>query len=199
MFTRTLLPPVLAPFTMLWVITGCRPADIAGPEMQAHPPSLSFLTSQDAAHPVRPFRASLQGEVAFLAREEGRCRTMDLPFITASAGTGGATHMGQVRFDGDHCFEAAAGPPPPHGLFERGQMTLVAANGDELHTVYDGEQTTAVFSNPTLGTAEYVFSGGTGRFADASGWAHAEIYVEVPADGADPWPIRLVLEGQITY
>lgn len=199
MFTRTFLTLGLGLTAVTWASGGCRPSDINGPDTQAYAPSPVMQASQGLAHPMRPFQAEVRGEVTFPTRPEGRCRTMDLPFLTGSVGAGVATHMGRVQFTSAHCFESPSGPPPPYGLFERGEMTLVAENGDELHMSYEGEQTTPIFANPTLGTAEMIFTGGTGRFSSASGWAHGEIQVEVPADPADPWPIRLLLEGQISY
>lgn len=148
----------------------------------------------------RPFKAELEGLATFAPREPGRCRTMDVPFITVGSGTGEGTHLGHFEHSSAHCFENPIGPPPPYGLFERGEWTFVAANGDELYATYEGEQLSPVFEDPTFLTAEVIFVGGTGRFSDASGWAHVEGFVRVPEDWmTEPWPLYQTLEGRISY
>ena len=163
-------------------------------------PALGARTPDDLVQPDRPFNAEVHGLVTFAPDVAGRCRTPTFGIITLSVGTGQVTHLGRVQFSSSHCPEPPAGPPPPYGLIERGEWTFVAANGDELHATYEGEQLTPLFENPTLVRSELVFSGGTGRFSGASGWARAEGRLEVPAAWeTEPWSLQLTLRGRIRY
>jgi hypothetical protein len=48
-------------------------------------------------------------------------------------------------------------------------MVLVAANGDELHWTYAGTGSLPDADGNTAITGNFVISGGTGRFSDATG------------------------------
>ena len=86
----------------------------------------------------------------------------------------------------DHC------PLLDGGIIE-GTMIFVAANGDELHTTYEG---TASLLPPNIGDPIYVTvnmtvdsAASTGRFAGAEGEIvlHAELVFEGLEDPAWPW------------
>ena len=71
----------------------------------------------------------------------------------------------------------AAGPPLNGVLpltITDGHITYIAANGDELHATFEGDASI----NFATGTIEFAgietFSGGTGRFSDASGTSNLE-------------------------
>lgn len=146
-----------------------------------------------------PFRARLEGQSTFEVRPAGRCRTMDVPFITLTTGWGQASGLGRVEFSASHCFEMTQVAPPPYGFFERGEWAFVAANGDELYATYEGEQLTPIM-DPILGTVQIVFTGGTGRFQNATGTAHGEVTIRVPVNWeTDPWPVIMAIEGRIVY
>jgi hypothetical protein len=164
-------------------------------------PAEEMLTESVHAGGVeRAFKADVQGLGSFELRQEGRCRTMDVPIVTVSTGRGQATHLGLFAFSSSHCFELPVAAPPPYGTMERGEWTFVSADGDELYATYEGVQLSALFSNPTYLASDLTFTGGTGRFSNASGWAHAEGRIEVPANpDTDPWPLYLTLEGRISY
>jgi len=99
--------------------------------------------------------------------------------LTASA-TGLATHLGlftrdeRVVLHGDGTFE--------------GTLVFIAANGDELWADIDGG-----FISPTTALGTYTFTGGTGRFANATGGADV---VAVTSDGIH---IALTFEGTIEF
>jgi hypothetical protein len=82
--------------------------------------------------------------------------------ITA-IGSGNATQLG--RFTRSETILLN----PSTGMFT-GTMTYVAANGDELNCTFSG-----AFTSQTTASGVYTFSGGTGRFADASGQADFNI------------------------
>ena len=113
--------------------------------------------------------------------------------------TGVASHYGRytVHFEGDG--EIIGGEVVGHGTF-----TVVAANGDR-------QTGTAVFSGPLPSgdvhetTAVLTITGGTGRFADASGTLTSQNLV-TPTCFAEPSCPGLIIEtlegeltGQISY
>lgn len=78
--------------------------------------------------------------------------------------TGKATHMGRYAYHSDECFNGTT------GAFS-GTFTMTAANGDTISGTYAGAVVDVVFP---LGfyEQENVITGGTGRFAGASGQFH---------------------------
>ncbi|MEP6762500.1 MAG: hypothetical protein ABJA93_14190 [Sporichthyaceae bacterium] len=50
-----------------------------------------------------------------------------------------------------------------------GRVTLVAANGDELHWTYSGTGTPPDASGDVVLSGTFVITGGTGRFSSATG------------------------------
>ncbi len=88
-----------------------------------------------------------------------------IPMVGAAFqdGNGTASHMGRFRATGN--IFATAAPDPMTGNFPVvGTVTLVAANGDQLHSMYSG-----ILNVNGNGIADYVFLGGTGRFFGAGG------------------------------
>jgi hypothetical protein len=81
-------------------------------------------------------------------------------------GTGNATHLGRLTTDQSHC----ATPTSP--AFTDGLFTLTAANGDQLLGTYSGD---FVPLDPPLFSidGQFTFTGGTGRFAGATGGGDA--------------------------
>jgi hypothetical protein len=79
-------------------------------------------------------------------------------------GTGNATHVGRYAYSALECFN-------PDTLLYRGEFRITAANGDTVHGTYSGEVVDIV---GTVGLYEQdaVITGGTGRFAGASGEFH---------------------------
>jgi hypothetical protein len=99
--------------------------------------------------------------------------------LSASA-TGQATHLGQFTRTENLVLYA-------DGSFV-GTLTFIAANGDELDADFVGQ-----FTSPTTAVATYTFTGGTGRFADASGGADATV---VTSDGIH---FSIAFDGAIAY
>jgi hypothetical protein len=181
---------------------GCERAHVSELEASMFDVEIANLnrTGQD-----RPFKASLDGVANFnMTGREARCRTTDLPFITESGGTGTATHMGQLTWSSSHCTELPTEEPPPYFIFEGGEWILVAANGDEIHMEYTGEQSDPLDPadpQPMVLVAHGTITGGTGRFANATGWVEMQGEVRLPAGGMDApdWPLHFAVEGRITF
>jgi hypothetical protein len=96
------------------------------------------------------------------------------------AATGRATHLGQFTRDESAVVHA-------DGTFA-GTLVFAAANGDHLSADVEG-----AFISPTTAVGTYTFTGGTGRFTDASGEAD---FVGVTSDGIH---IALTFEGTIGF
>jgi hypothetical protein len=94
-------------------------------------------------------------------------------------------HLGESQLYGNAtvCF------PPQSPPVQKGIATLLAANGDELYVYYEGIVTLDT-NNPghVWGNGWFIFTGGTGRFAGASGegtyrvYAHGHPFPEAPND-----------------
>jgi hypothetical protein len=135
----------------------------------------------------RPFTGKLAGSATFPL--DPSC---PLGFKTVSEGSGTMSHLGLVSFTSEHCFA-------PPNLITQGQATLVAANGDELHMTYTGSCNPA--APPVGGTttciADEVVTGGTGRFAGATGASQVTAVVTNP--GVPPFPITWTRVGTLSY
>jgi hypothetical protein len=106
-------------------------------------------------------------------------------------GSGPVTHMGNTVQQGNLFFLA---PPDQNGFAPGvGSVTLTAANGDKLTFHYAG----VLDGNTGVGDGSFVFVGGTGRFAGATGGGsfHAVIDLSYPVDQ----PMTVVLDGQVNY
>jgi hypothetical protein len=90
--------------------------------------------------------------------------TLDLTTLTAtSVGEGHAAHLGKVTQN----LTIALTPTGPGTFTGAGTATIVSANGDQLFGTFTETLTT---TGPDLGFAFVItITGGTGRFADASG------------------------------
>jgi len=100
------------------------------------------------------------------------------------------THMGRTAQQGT----LVLGPPVAPGIFPgEGSVTLTAANGDKLSFDYVGLLNAATGE----GAGTFVFTGGTGRFANAKGDGtfYALINTSLPANQ----PMVVTLDGRINY
>jgi hypothetical protein len=96
------------------------------------------------------------------------------------SGAGEATHLGRYTVSGTQVFQP--GLPPTFV----GDITMTAANGDELYITVTGVLT-GFFPNPA-GEGQYEITGGTGRFEGASGSGSFDANTE-----------RALYEGSITF
>jgi hypothetical protein len=115
-------------------------------------------------NPERPYRARSQ-ETQTL----NLCEAGDELIGQEFAGMGNATHAGLTSTLGCVVF---TGDPnlPPYVLNFEGQGSGTAANGDATYfDIVDG--VSHLFPPPCVATYSIVFTGGTGRFEEASGSA----------------------------
>ena len=94
--------------------------------------------------------------------------------------TGKATHLGNFTRT-EYLFFG------PGGAIS-GTMVFTAANGDELWLDFSGG-----FTSPTTAEGTYTFTGGTGRFSDATGTATFQ------ATTSDGIHVAATFEGSISY
>jgi hypothetical protein len=119
---------------------------------------------------ARPFKGSASGAVSGSIP----------PNVLLVGATGNATHLG--NFTRQEVLVLGA-----DGSFT-GTIVFVAANGDELHVDVSGG-----FTGATTAAGTYTFTGGTGRFDDATGSATFEV------DAPDFGHVSVTFDGTINY
>lgn len=124
--------------------------------------SLAPAASADDG-PWRPFRASVDVSETMTLNPLRCAATMALGETT---GKGHATHMGRIALLATDCPVFVPGSPVIPVI--DGRMEITAANGDKLFGVYNGSLTMVSATDANLNAA-YSITGGTGRFAGASG------------------------------
>jgi hypothetical protein len=82
--------------------------------------------------------------------------------VGTSVSSGHLSHLGAVTGSGDAQFTLVG----PNGFSFTGTGTIVAANGDKLFTTTSG---TGTLGPPVQNSVVNTITGGTGRFADATG------------------------------
>ncbi|HEY5629878.1 MAG TPA: hypothetical protein VIR16_10235 [Candidatus Limnocylindrales bacterium] len=104
------------------------------------------------------------------------------------------THLGLVDFSITHCssVDLATGA----GTFVDGTITITAANGDALFLAEHGTFQVSPWPNPARSDIQlvWVVSGGTGRFANASGSGGATALGDLAAGSTVSW-----FRGTISY
>lgn len=108
----------------------------------------------------------------------GRC-SVPSQWISTMSGTGTISHLGEVSWSTEHCYQLFT------GTFGDAELVITAANGDKLYGTYGG-----VMTGETTFVESMVITGGTGRFAEAtgtvaeSGWFNPDTgYMEVTGRG----------------
>ena len=105
----------------------------------------------------RPFKGSTSGTDTF--------DVSTAPFAAIGEGSGQLPHLGKTTYSTD--YEIVPGAPGTFSIAD-GTIEYVAANGDRLFADFTGSvQVTDPGS--TEGTLDFVITGGTGRFENASG------------------------------
>jgi hypothetical protein len=111
------------------------------------------------------------------------------PFVGATFHTSGTgTHLGRFTGEGFVTFTPTGDPDFP--IFGEGEITFVAANGDELDAEFSG-----FIDAAGSATIDFVITGGTGRFSDAEGSFEAE----AQTISADPPTFSFTANGRISY
>lgn len=144
------------------------------------------LSPSGAAAEERPFAAVLSGN-ASLTPINPPCL-----FQNDETAEGFATHLGPFTLVG---VETVNFCPDEGDVAVEGSLTMTAANGDQLRMKYIAigyaNETGTVLSI----VAEFVFDGGTGRFADATGKG----VINVTAYFAPGLPFDATMSGIIDY
>jgi hypothetical protein len=104
-------------------------------------------------------------------------------------GSGNATHLGMFTNTGEVSF--TPDPSNPNILHPSGGGVFTAANGDKLNFVIVSG---ALDLTTGIGIGDFAFTGGTGRFANATGLTHGVVQQNV-VTGA----YELTLVGKIDY
>jgi hypothetical protein len=145
------------------------------------------LAGAAAADPqARPFFAALAGNA-------DPTPTPDPAVLdNHETGTGRASHLGQITWESDESVHL--GPAPGQGAVQ-GEITLTAANGDQVFATY---QTVADFdfvTNTVTARGRFEVTGGTGRFRGATGAG------VIAAEGSllPPFTLKGALRGKIAY
>jgi hypothetical protein len=99
-----------------------------------------------------PFRGTAEGAIANVSPDPGGV-------VLTVLAEGNATQLGEFSRDETILFN------PATGAFT-GLIVFTAANGDQLSGTVEGQ-----FISLSTATGAYTFTGGTGRFANASGGA----------------------------
>jgi hypothetical protein len=139
--------------------------------------------------------ANAQNRVPFFLDGQATWDDLGNAFNSIGAGfndaTGQATHLGS--FGGSAQLFALAAPDDNGAFPVIGFVTLVAANGDQLHAFFSG--TLNVSGN---GTADFVFTGGSGRFQNATGDGIIVAFFDL-SNGLANVPMDVQWYGEIDY
>ena len=115
-----------------------------------------------AAAPVRPFQATFQLQVV------GITPINDFSWYEKQTGLGNATHLGLSTITHDPLLVDISAIGTTGCLTLSGPGTMVAFNGDQLNFTMAGSPCPTADGH-IPGTFEYTVTGGTGRFAGATG------------------------------
>ncbi len=106
-----------------------------------------------------PFKGSFTFS-ATIAADSSPC-----PFVRILVNGGGhATHLGRFSTSQYHCLD-----PADPLAFTEGVFTFTAANGDTVFGTYAGRFIPTTVEGVSTVDGTFTFTGGTGRFAGASG------------------------------
>lgn len=98
----------------------------------------------------------------------GRCAPLNTVTIAPGAlSSTGSSNLGSFASTQSHCIPGAPSPANPSQPITDGIFTYDFGAGDTLFGTYSG---TATFQNGAFGAEDLVVTGGTGRFASATGF-----------------------------
>jgi hypothetical protein len=117
--------------------------------------ALSAMTA--SASENLPFRLGDEGTITFTS-----------PSTATTAGTGNATHLGNIMSDGSLTIVGQTSCNGDVGFLVEMQDTFTAANPDQVTTTIT-MQLCPIAPGIYHGVGTYVVTGGTGRFAGATG------------------------------
>ena len=139
---------------------------------------------------ARPFKGSMSGSVTF--EVDPKCDNNPWSMRTDSQATGVVSHMGRSTMTSSHCTPAAV-------EIEGGEMTLTAANGDQVFIDYAGTAPPPNEDGIIVVDVEFVIRGGDGRFDGATGGGDMIGFIVFEGFGDPEWPASWVWQGTIGY
>jgi hypothetical protein len=143
---------------------------------------LSFAVAAPASAESRPFSVVLDGNAAPVF--------LDMCTIqNTETGTGHGTHLGTITWESTEMVDLCAG-----GLVT-GAFVITGANGDVITGTYETVATLNFMTNQVSADGVFTITGGTGRFASASGEG------VITADGSllPPFEVLGHMSGTIDY
>ena len=168
-------------------LSGVAPAGQATLEHEQNVPSSAIVAlkhEQDV-----PFSGKIAGHSQFLMSNPKQCGS---GYTTITDGEGNALHLGLISSHWEHCVQQGGG--------WIGEMVFTGANGDEIHATYDGHGAgLPPIGEPLTVSGTITITGGTGRFAHATG--SAEYTGRLTFEGFEDfdWPGEWQWKGRITY
>jgi hypothetical protein len=109
---------------------------------------------------ARPFSATLDGFASPVFLPDG------CTIVNDEHGTGNAQHLGAITWVSHETVDVCSDPA---GGIVTGQITLTAANGDQLFGEYQAVAVLDFVGGQVSANGQLHFTGGTGRFEGASG------------------------------
>ena len=148
-----------------------------------------------------PFHSDMSA-IETLSFFDPRCP--ETPVTAYHTATGVATHLGAFTAVMSDCIDITRLATEGVLRFDDGQSVMTAADGDELHATYHGDGFISAY-DPDTGCTTYslvvfqILTGGTGRFAGASGSATGSAVVMGcdTTTWVNPW--QNWMSGDITY
>jgi len=122
----------------------------------------SMTAAAKLSKPDVPFRGAVTGALEFGVANPQNCPS---GVTGVSNATGTALHMGNMTYHTEQCVN------PSNGAVAGKVLVLTAANGDELHGTFDGQSKPGNVAGQYTVEAKFTFTGGTGRFENATGMA----------------------------
>lgn len=177
MFTnrKAVLQSVVAPALIVLILAGC-----SGDPLTAVSSSEAAFANGLKAEIGVPFKADCELNATFVA-------FTPTGFKQTVTGVCQASHLGRSTFYGEDFVSFA---PPGYAM----EAVLTAANGDELHLSIAGQATLTSTGAILAGSA--TITGGTGRFANASGQvAQSAVVTSSPAGATASYQ----LAGRLAY
>ena len=164
------------------LITACDGSAPTAPLFEPMPAQLSSAAT-------RPFVVAITGH-ANPDFSLGPCNV-----INEESGTGIGQHLGALSWASEEVANFCVDPNDPERAAVTGAFTMTASNGDQITGTY----VTVVLADFAAGTltadGEFVVTGGTGRFAEASGSGA----VRVTGSLLPPFDVAGTFAGTITY
>jgi hypothetical protein len=120
-----------------------------------------------------PFKGRLEGVVVISPVPGGPPTLVDV-LVTA---TGNATHLGKFEITVPHRVDRSTTPPSAAGFYY-----FTAANGDTLSASFTGQATPTATPGVLAIVETATITGGTGRFAGASGGFTCERFFDTTTD-----------------